>query len=107
MTQPARQVPRGRPQLTIVRGTRAPVTPGSGSDWRRLADAVLACTQELTRHLLEHRWVRVDEVLNERRELLAGMGRLPLDAEGFRCLVALRQAAEESDLAIASMTGRR
>ena len=40
------------------------------SDWRRVASAVLACTHELTDHLLEQRWGRVRRSLRERRELL-------------------------------------
>ena len=32
--------------------------------------AVLACTHELTQHLLEQRWGRVVEAMSERRELL-------------------------------------
>ena len=112
MTLPAHETPRGRPRLTIVRGTRAPVldrksgTQSSGHadfDWRRIASAVVACTHELGRHLQDRRWVRVDEVLRERRELLAGLGRLDLDSEGRGCLRALQQAANESEAAIASM----
>jgi len=103
MTLPARQVPKGRPRLTVVRGTSAPLLRDAAADWRRVATAVLACTHELTRHMLERRWVRVDEALGERRELLAWFGRMPLDAEGRRCLIALEQAADESELAIAAM----
>jgi hypothetical protein len=70
-----------------------------------VAAAVLACTHELARHLLEQRWVRVDEALRERRELLEGMARMPLDTDGRRCLVSLEQAALESEQAILSMMG--
>jgi hypothetical protein len=103
VTLAARQSARGRPQLRLVHGNFQPVSaPG---EWRRLAQAVLGCTHELARHLLDQRWVRVDECLNERRELLAGMARMPLDAEGRRCLLSLEQAAEESGRAIAAMMG--
>ena len=107
MTLPARETTRGRPRLTIVRGTRAPMVGDVASDWRRLAAAVLACTQELTRHLLEQRWSKVDESVKERRELLTWLARAPLDAEGRRCLLSLSQAADESDAAIRSMMGLR
>jgi hypothetical protein len=103
MTLTARQVPKGRPRLTVVRGTRAPTMRDADTDWRRVATAVLACTHELTRHMLECRWVRVDEALNERRELLAWFARMQLDAEGRRCLIALEQAADESEMVISSM----
>ena len=105
MTLPARDIPRGRPRLTVVRGTRGPVPRDDASDWRRIASAVLACTQELTQHLMNRRWGRVEEALGERRELLEWLARLPLDAEGRRSLRALAQAAAESDSAIAAMMG--
>ncbi len=102
-------VARGKPRLTVVRGSHAPVvrdrTVGASAEWRRIASAVLACTHELARHLLDQRWVRVDEVLRERRELLAGLSRLALDAEGRGCLRALEQASQESDAAIFRMMG--
>ena len=47
MTLTARDNLRGRPRLTVVRGTRAPVAPDPAADWRRLAQAVIACTHEL------------------------------------------------------------
>lgn len=101
--------PRGRPRLTVVRGTHAPVIRDTmaapPAQWRRIASAVLACTHELARHLLDQRWVRVDEVLRERRELLEGLRRLALDAEGRGCLRALEQAARESEAAIFRMMG--
>lgn len=103
MSLPARQVPRGRPQLTVVRGTRTPMLGDVVTDWRRLASAVLTCTREITHHMLGQRWSRVQEGLNERRELLAWFGRLPLDVEGRQSLRALQQAADESDKAITSM----
>ena len=105
MTLPARDIPRGRPRLTVVRGTPAPVPRDDASDWRRIASAVLACTQELTQHLMNRRWGRVEETSNERRELLEWLARLPLDEEGRRSLRALAQAAAESDAAIAAMMG--
>ena len=105
MTLPARDIPRGRPKLTVVRGTSRPVPRDHASDWRRLAAAVIACTQELTEHLKHRRWGRVEEALSERRELLEWYARLPLDAEGRRGLRALAQAAAESDEAVAAMMG--
>lgn len=102
MTQVARDT-RARPQLRLVRGSFQPAhTP---AEWQRVAQAVLACTHELSRHLLEQRWVRVDEALRERRELLDGMASMPLDADGRRCLLSLQQAADESAHAIYSMMG--
>ena len=79
----------------------------AAADWRRVARAVIACTYELAQHLVEHRWSRVDEALRERRELLAGFERLPLDTEGHSCLRALTQAADESECALALMMGAR
>jgi hypothetical protein len=73
-------------------------------EWRRVAAAVLACTRELGRHLMQQRWGRVDEALEERRELLTLMQRMYLDADGRRCLLSLQQATQESELAIAEMT---
>ena len=106
MTLPARDIPRGRPRLTVVRGTprrrcRA-TTPPTGA---ASPSAVLACTQELTLHLMNRRWGRVEEAMSERRELLEWLARLPLDGEGRRSLRALAQAAAESDTAIAAMMG--
>jgi NurA-like 5'-3' nuclease len=98
---------RGRPRLMVVRGTRAPLSGDPACDWRRLAQAVIACTHELATHLVEHRWGRVDEALRERRELLAGLARLPLDGEGRSCLRSLSEAATESESAIAAMMGAR
>ena len=103
MTLAARQTPRGRPQLRLVRGTFRPVV--SPADWQRVARAVVACTYELARQLLERHWVRVDELMRERRELIDGMERMPLDADGRRCLVSLQEAAAESERAIAAMMG--
>lgn len=105
MTLPARDIPRGRPRLTVVRGGRGPVPRDDVSDWRRMAAAILACTQELTQHVMHRRWGRVEEALCERRELLEWFARLPLDAEGRRNLRSLAQAAAESDAAVAAMMG--
>ena len=109
MSLPVRETPRGRPRLTIVRGTHEPVhtraEQNPAADWRRVASAALACTHELARHLHDQRWVRVDEVLRERRELLAGLARMRLDGDARSCLRALEQAADESERAIATMMG--
>jgi hypothetical protein len=107
MSAPARHPVRGRPQLTVVHGMRGPVARDAASDWRRVASAVLACTHELTQHILEQRWGRVDEALRERRELLGWFARLPLDADGRSALRSLREAAEESEVAIAGMLRAR
>jgi hypothetical protein len=106
MTLPVRDIPRGRPHLTVVRGTRTPLGPPP-CDWRRLAQAIVACTHELAGHLVERRWSRVDEALRERRELLDGMARLPLDGDGRSCLRSLDDAARESESAVAQMKVRR
>jgi hypothetical protein len=103
VTLAAREHGRGRPQLRLVRGAFSPVV--SPADWQRVASAVLACTHELARHLLDQRWVRVDEVIRERRELIDGMSSMPLDADGRRCLLSLSQAADESEQAIRAMAG--
>jgi hypothetical protein len=107
MTLQARQIPRGRPRLTIVRGCGTAVPRNDASDWRRMATAVLSCTQELMQHLVEQRWGRVVEALSERRELLGWLARMPLDSDGHCCVKALRQAADESENAIAAMMGLR
>jgi hypothetical protein len=106
MTVPARQTVSGRPRLTVVHGTRAPVAEPR-ADWRRVASAVLACTHELTQHLLEQRWGRVTEAMSERRELLACMAAMPLDADGRRGLLSLQQAAAESEAALHAMMGEK
>lgn len=103
MTLPARDNRRAKPQLRLIQGSGRAVAGQAG--WQRVAAAILACTHELARHLLEQRWVRVDESLRERRELLEGMARMPLDADGRRCLISLEQAALESERAILSMMG--
>jgi hypothetical protein len=107
MSTLARNSQGARPRLTVVRGCRAPLASPPEADWRRLAQAVIACTHELAQHLVEQRWGRVDEALRERRELLAGLARAPLDAEGRGCLRALSAAVEESESALAAMLGSR
>jgi hypothetical protein len=105
MTAPATRTPAGPPRLTVVRGTRAPLLAEPRADWRRVASAVLACTYELSQHLLEQRWGRVVEAMSERRELLACMAAMPLDAEGRCSLRSLQQAADEAESALCSMMG--
>ncbi len=99
-------VARGKPRLTVVRGSHAPIVAEPPPDWRRMAAAVLSCTHELNHHLLDQRWVRVDEVLRERRELLSGLARMSLDAQARGCVRALEQAADESEAAVYAMMGR-
>ena len=106
MTLTARDSLRGRPRLTVVRGTRAPVTQEPTADWRRLAQAVIACTHELGGYLIEHLWGRVHEVMGERRELLTFMQRMELDTEGRCCLMSLEQAIAESESAVNAMCRR-
>ena len=106
MTLSARENPGGRPRLTVVRGTRAPVVQDPAADWRRLAQAVIACTHELGEYLVEQRWGRVHEVMDERRELLSFMQRMDLDADGRRCVQSLEQAILESESAIHAMCRR-
>ena len=106
MTLTALDKPRGRPRLTVVRGTRAPVRQDPSADWRRLAQAVIACTHELGEYLVEQRWGRVNEVMRERRELLTFMQRMELDTDGRRCLLSLEQATSESESAINAMCRR-
>jgi hypothetical protein len=94
-----------RPALRLVASNLRPAGFADGApEWRRVAAAVLTCTRELGRHLMQHRWSRVDESMEERRELLLLLGRMRLDADGRRCLVSLEQATQESELAVASMT---
>jgi hypothetical protein len=97
-----------RPALRLVASNLRPAGFVDGApEWRRIAAAVLACTRELGRHLMQQRWSRVDEAMGERRELLAVLARMRLDADGRRCLVSLRDAARESELAVAAITARR
>src|SRR5688500_11653739 len=94
--------------LRLVASSLQPVRAADGApEWRRVAAAVIGCTRELGRHLMQQRWGRVDEAMDERRELLTLMQRMYLDLDGRRCLLSLQQAAHESELAIAQMCGRR
>jgi hypothetical protein len=96
-----------RRSLRLVSTSLHPVgLAGATPEWRRVAAAVLGCTRELGRHIMQQRWGRVDEALDERRELLTLMKRMYLDADGRRCLLALEQATRESERAVAQMTGR-
>jgi hypothetical protein len=96
-----------RRSLRLVSSSLRPVgIAGTAPEWRRVAAAVLACTRELGRHIMQQRWGRVDEALDERRELLTLMKRMCLDADGRRCLLSLEQATHESELAVAQMAGR-
>jgi hypothetical protein len=96
-----------RHSLRLVSSSLRPVGfADAAPEWRRVAAAVLGCTRELGRHLMQQRWGRVDEALEERRELLMLMKRMYLDADGRRCLLSLEQAAHESELAVAAMTSR-
>jgi len=96
-----------RRSLRLVSTSLRPVgIAGSAPEWRRVAAAVLACTRDLGRHIMQQRWGRVDEALDERRELLTLMKRMYLDADGRRCLLSLEQATHESELAVAQMAGR-
>lgn len=103
MTLVARDNFRGRPQLRLVHGSLWP--RWDATPWQKVAAAILACTHELAQHLLNQRWVRVDETLRERRELLDCMSRLCLDVDGRRCLSSLEQAVLESERAILAMVG--
>jgi hypothetical protein len=97
-----------RQPLRLVSSTLQPMAGAQAApEWRRVAAAVLACTRELGRHLMQQRWSRVDEALDERRELLVLMKRMYLDADGRRCLLSLEQAAHESELAVAAIAKRR
>ena len=100
-------VPRGsRPQLKLVASNLAPLRRHPiVEDWRRVAAAVLACTQDIARHLTGQHWSRVDETLRERRELLDMLAEMRLDAEGRRCLASLEQATLESERAVLGMMG--
>jgi len=96
-----------RPALRLVASNLRPAGFADGAPgWRRVADAVLGCTRELGRHLMEQRWGRVDEAVEERRELLEVLRRMRLDADGRRCLISLEGAALESELAVAAITKR-
>jgi hypothetical protein len=97
-----------RQSLRLVSSSLRPAGVAEAApEWRRVAAAVLGCTRELGRHLMQQRWGRVDEALEERRELLMLMKRMYLDADGRRCLLSLEQAAHESELAVAAMINQR
>jgi hypothetical protein len=94
-----------RPSLRLVASSLQPVRSTDATpEWRRVAAAVQSCTRELSRHLMQRRWGRVEEAMDERRELLTLMQRMYLDADGRRCLSAMEQAAHESELTIAAMS---
>jgi hypothetical protein len=97
-----------RPALRLVASNLRPAGFVDGApEWRRIAAAVLACTRELGRHLMQQRWSRVGEAMAERRELLTVLARMRLDTDGRRCLISLRDAVSESELAVAAITARR
>jgi hypothetical protein len=97
-----------RPALRLVASNLKPAGfADDAPEWRRVAAAVLACTRELGRHLLQQRWGRAEEALEERRELLTHLKCLDLDAEGRRCLRSLEQAALESNRAVETMASNR
>jgi hypothetical protein len=100
-------VSRGtRPHLRLVSSTLQPLKRMRIiEDWRRVAAAVTACTNDLSLQLREQRWGNVDEALRERRELLTMLSRMSLDTEGRRSLVSLEQAIDESERAISQMMG--
>ena len=71
MSVPASHV-RHRPHLRLVRSSLQPVVPVQpDAAWRRIAEAILASTWDVTRFMREQRWGKVHEELSERRELLA------------------------------------
>jgi hypothetical protein len=97
-----------RPALRLVACSLQPMgNAPSAPEWRRVAAAVVGCTRELGRHLMQQRWGRVEEAMDERRELLILMKRMQLDADGRCCLLSLEQAAHESDIAVAQMSGAK
>jgi hypothetical protein len=106
MSVPASQV-RQHPHLRLVRSSLQPMAPAEpDSGWRRVADAILASTWDVMRHLHEQRWGRVHEELSERRELLGLMRSMQLDANGHSCYRSLDEAALESERAISAMMGK-
>jgi len=97
----------GHRHLRLVASSLAPVASAEPNKaWRRVAAAILASTWDLSRHLCEQRWSRVDEELSERRELLDLMRAMQLDANGRSALRSLDEAALESERAIAAMMGK-
>jgi hypothetical protein len=106
MSVPASQA-RHTPHLRLVHSSLQPVSPAAAaSGWRRVADAILASTSDVTRHLRELRWGRVHEEMSERRELLGLMRSMQLDANGRSCFRSLDEAALESERAISAMMGK-
>lgn len=96
-----------RPALRLVASNLRPAGfVDNAPEWRRVAAAVMTCTRELGRHLLQQRWGRAEEAMDERRELLDLLRRMHLDADGRRCLVSLEEAANESERAVARIMGR-
>jgi len=94
-----------RPALRLVASSLRPAGFVDGApEWRRVAAAVLACTRELSRHLMQQRFGRAEEAMAERRELVSLMKQMHLDADGRRCCKALEQAMTESERAVAAMT---
>jgi hypothetical protein len=105
MSAPASQ-PR-HPHLRLVRSSLQPMAPAEPDcDWRRVANAILASTWDVSRYLREQRWGRVHEELSDRRELLGLMRSMQLDANGRSCYRSLDEAALESERAIAAMMGK-
>jgi len=105
MSMPASQL-RHPPYLRLVHSSLQPVAPsGPEAGWRRVAEAILASTWDVTRFMREQRWGKVHEELDERRELLGLMRSMQLDAHGRACYRALDEAALESERAIAAMMG--
>jgi hypothetical protein len=99
-------VPRARPNLRLVSSSLQPLKRlRIVEDGRRVAAAVVACTNDLSAELREQRWGNVDEAMRERRELLTMLSRMTLDTDGRRCLVSLQQAVDESERAIDAMMG--
>jgi hypothetical protein len=106
MSSNAAESRSSRPHLRLVSSTLVPHQRlRIIEDWRRVAAAVNACTNDLSIELREQRWGNVDEALRERRELLDMLARMQLDVEGRRCVVSLQQAVEESELAVTEMMG--
>ena len=105
MSVPASQA--RHPHLRLVRSSLQPVASAEDvSGWRRVADAILASTWDVSRHLRDQRWGRVHEELTERRELLGLMRAMHLDAIGRMALRSLDEAALESERAITAMMGK-
>jgi hypothetical protein len=107
MSAPAAGSRSHRPQLRLVQSSLRPLGAlDPRAEWRRVAAAILAITWEVSRHLRDQRFSRVNEDLDERREMLGLMRAMPLDAEGRACLRSLEAAALESERGIAAMTAK-